>query len=306
MSDNHVLPFQIDKTNFRGRLVRLGSAIDEILSLHQYPETIAKILGEAIGLTACLSATLKFDGVLSLQASGDGILKVLVADVTSDGHLRGYAQFDEEKVAKISESASFADILGTGYLALTLDQGENMQRYQGMVEIVGSTLTDCIQHYFKQSEQLETGFKVSCLYDETSKAWRAGTLMLQKMPEEGGKSESLGNTDEDAWRRVMVLMSSTTDHELTSFDLTSEELLFRLFHEDGVRVHEERPLSRQCRCSKERIVTVLKSLPVEDLDSLEKDGMVEVKCQFCSSEYRFTMDEIAEIRAEKITQKESQ
>lgn len=297
MSENHVLPFQIDQTNFRGRFVRLGSTLDDILSLHQYHPVIAKLLGEAISLTACLSATLKFDGVLSLQARGEGILKILVVDVTSDGHIRGYAQYDEDAMAAVTETLSYKELLGTGYLALTIDQGPQMQRYQGMVELVGTNLSEALQHYFKQSEQLETAFKISCSFNEENQKWHAGAIMLQKMPEEGGKQQNLGNADEDSWRRAMVLLSSATDEELTSPILSSKDLLFRLFHEDGVRASEELELIRQCRCSKERIVAVIQSLPDDDLTEIIKDDSVEVKCQFCSTEYKFSLEEINEIRA---------
>ena len=168
--DDLVQPFQIDSSGLRGRLVRLGPALDEILTRHAYPEPVAMMLGEAIALAAALAGALKYEGVFTLQTKGDGPIGMLVADVTSAGALRGYAQYDAGKLAKAIATSpggatgigdSVPRLLGAGHLAFTVDQGEHTDRYQGIVELQGSTLAECAHHYFRQSEQVEAGLKVA-------------------------------------------------------------------------------------------------------------------------------------------------
>ncbi|MGH7114131.1 MAG: Hsp33 family molecular chaperone HslO, partial [Stellaceae bacterium] len=179
--DDLVQPFQIEPFALRGRLVRLGPAIDRILSQHAYPEPVAAMLGEAITLAVLLAGALKYDGIFTLQTKGDGPIRLMVADVSTEGALRGYAQYDEEKLAAAAGTAASARrLLGSGYIAFTVDQGEAADRYQGIVELSGSTLADCAQHYFRQSEQLQAGIKLAVGRSGPGGAWRAGGLMLQR------------------------------------------------------------------------------------------------------------------------------
>ena len=295
--DDLVQPFQIDPFRLRGRLVRLGPLLDEILTRHDYPEPVATMLGEAIALAAALAGALKYAGVFTLQTKGDGPIHLLVADVTSEGAVRGYAQYDQEKLAKATAAlpagAGIGDsvprLLGAGHLAFTVDQGEHTERYQGIVELQGATLADCAHHYFRQSEQVQAGLKVAVAKrpDATGRpTWRAGSLMIQRLPTpdlEAARSDAA----EDGWRRAMILMSSSTTGELVDPDLPPEALLFRLFHEDGVRVFGRHDLAARCRCSRERVERVLRMLPPRDLDDMKVDGRVVVTCQFCSAGYEF-------------------
>lgn len=293
LDDDVIQTFQLDTSHLRGRFVRLGGVIDEILSRHAYPEPVARLLGQTITLGVALAGMLKYDGIFTLQAKGDGPVGMLVADVTSAGDLRGYAHFDEDRVAGLAPGVStIPDLLGGGYLAFTVDQGENTERYQGIVELTGSTLTESVNHYFRQSEQLETGMTVTIARD--GDGWRSGALLLQRMPEEGGTLVRASD-DEDDWRRAMVLMSSVTEAELTDPDLPANNLLFRLFHEEGVRVWPPVPVRAGCRCSRERVSTVLRSLPRSEIEELKVDGEVRVTCQFCSNTYGFDEDELARV-----------
>jgi molecular chaperone Hsp33 len=303
VADDLIQPFQIDSSGLRGRLVRLGPALDEILTRHDYPEPVARLLGEAIALAAALAGALKYDGVFTLQTKGDGPIRLLVADVTSAGAVRGYAQYDEEKLAKAVAAApggaagvgdSVPRLLGAGHLAFTVDQGEHTDRYQGIVELQGATLAECAHHYFRQSEQVEAGLKVAVarLPDGAGTVrWRAGCLMIQRLPPEGDPVKR--DAAEDGWRRAVILMSSSTSRELVDPDLTPQALLFRLFHEDGVRAYRQHELAARCRCSRERVETVLRMMPADELATMKIEGHILVTCQFCSAVYDFDDDEVA-------------
>lgn len=294
LRDDLVQPFQIDPFRLRGRLVRLGPLLDEILTRHAYPEPVAVMLGEAIALAVALAGALKYDGVFTLQTKGDGPIRLLVADVTTAGAVRGYAQFDEAKLAKAMAAGEVANsvprLLGAGYLAFTVDQGEHAERYQGIVELQGASLAECTHHYFRQSEQVEAGLKVAVARVADAgggkPSWRGGSLMIQRLPP-GGQAAAQ-EAAEDGWRRAMILMSSCTAQELVDPALTPETLLLRLFHEDGVRVYRRHALTARCRCSRERVERVLRMLPADELGALTtEDGDVVVTCEFCSTRYRF-------------------
>jgi len=292
--DDLVLPFQIEASRLRGRMVKLGPALDEILTRHAYPEPVARFLAETMTLAMLLSSMLKYDGIFTLQTKGDGPISLMVADITSVGDIRAYAQFDEAALAKAADDVAIAPapaLLGKGYIAFTVDQGANTERYQGIVELYGKTLADCVQHYFRQSEQIDTGLTVSVdqetLPDGSKGAWRAGGIMVQRLPQDPTE-HVLGSGDEDAWRRAMVLMASATGDELLDPGLAASDLLFRLFHEDGVRVWQPKGLRFGCRCSRERVSDMLSSLPRDEVQDLKiDDGRVEVVCQFCSTAYHF-------------------
>ncbi len=297
--DDLVQPFRIDPFALRGRLVRLGPAIDRILSQHAYPEPVAAMLGEAITLAVVLAGALKYDGVFTLQTKGDGPIRLMVADVSTDGAVRGYAQYDQQKLDAATEAAgsvgrSVPRLLGGGYIAFTVDQGEDTDRYQGIVELAGATLADCAQHYFRQSEQIQAGIKLAVGQTGPDGAWRAGGLMLQRVPPEGGYGV-IADDVEDGWRRAMVLMSSATSDELVDPALSPHRLLFRLFHEDGVRVFATHPLAARCRCSRERIETILRAFPADELDDMQKERVTTVTCEFCSRRYTFDADEIGRL-----------
>jgi molecular chaperone Hsp33 len=297
--DDLVQPFRIDPFALRGRLVRLGPTVDQILSQHAYPEPVAAILGEAITLAVLLAGALKYDGVFTLQTKGDGPIRLMVADVSTDGAVRGYAQYDQAKLEAAvddttSASLSVPRLLGTGYIAFTVDQGEETDRYQGIVELSGEILADCAQHYFRQSEQIQAGIKLAVARAGPDRSWRAGGLMLQRVPPEGGYGV-IADDVEDGWRRAMVLMSSATAGELVDPDLTPHRLLFRLFHEDGVRVYDTHPLEARCRCSRERIETILRAFPVDEIDDMAKERVTTVTCEFCSRRYTFDADEISRL-----------
>ena len=299
--DDLVQPFRIDPFALRGRLVRLGPTIDRILSQHAYPEPVAAMLGEAITLAVVLAGALKYDGIFTLQTKGDGPIRLMVADVSTAGAVRGYAQYDAAKLeAALSGveagAPSVPGLVGSGYIAFTVDQGEDTDRYQGIVELAGSTLAECAQHYFRQSEQIQAGIKLSVGRAGRGGTWRGGGLMLQRVPPEGGFGV-IADDVEDGWRQAMVLMSSATAEELVDPDLPPHGLLFRLFHEQGVRVYETHPLEARCRCSRERIEGILRLFPTAELEDMQKDGVTTVTCQFCNQSYLFDEADLDRIKA---------
>ena len=290
-SDSDIIqPFQIEGQEVRGRLVRLGDVADEILTRHDYPEAVARQLAEMMALASVLAAALKYEGIFTLQAKGDGPLNLMVVDLTSAGAMRGYAQFDAAAVAALApEQQNLPRLMGTGYLAFTVDQGEYTDRYQGIVELTGGSLGESIHHYFRQSEQMQAGFKLAAA--KIDGKWRSGALMLQRLPvAEGG--EIAGDIAEDAWRRVFALMASCTDQELIDIELPVETLLYRLFHEDGVRVFTRQGVEAKCRCSRERVDTVLRSLGTAELEDMWVDGRITVTCEFCNTGYIFTPEQL--------------
>jgi molecular chaperone Hsp33 len=286
---DYIRPFQIEALGIRGRAVRLNGVVDEIIRKHAYPEAVARALSEMLTLGAALAAALKYEGVFTLQTKTEGPVRLMVVDVTSAGGMRGYAQFDRDAVLALPTDASLLRLLGGGYLAFTVDQGEDTDRYQGIVELIGADLVECVQHYFRQSEQLLAGFKLATVHEDG--AWRSGTIMLQRLPSE--ESAVAVEAADEAWRRACTLLASCTSRELLDGDLPIDDLLYRLFHEDGVRVFAGHAPRAQCRCSRARVESVLKSLPQDELAEMQIDGKLEVTCEFCNNTYRFTPAELA-------------
>ena len=291
-ADDRILPFQIEAQGLRGRLVRLGPLADEILHRHDYPPLVARMLAEMLALAALLAGALKYDGIFTLQTSGNGPIRLMVADITSAGAMRGYAQFDAARLPADGE-ASVPKLLGAGHLAFTVDQGDFTDRYQGIVELDGATLADCVHHYFRQSEQLQCALRLAV--SETGGHWRAGALMLQRMPPPEASREA--EAAEDGWRRALAFMASVRNSELTDAGLAPDALLYRLFHEDGVRVFRDQKIHEGCRCSRERVERVLRAMPADELSAMREDGEAVVTCEFCNRKYRFDRDSLASFAA---------
>ena len=274
--------FQLDGLDVRGRFVRLGPALAQVLDAHNYPDQVADMLAETLTLGAVLASALKYDGLFTLQVQSDGPISLLVADLTSDGALRGYARFDAEKVAHAATQtgARVPRLLGAGHLAFTVDQGADMERYQGITALEGSTLAVCAQTYFRTSEQLETAIYMAT--DIKSPA-RSGAVMVQRMPSHLVTDE---DEAEDGWRRAVALMASLSPEEALDPELASDDLLFRLYHEDGVRAYPPQALEHRCRCSQDKVSTTLKSFPRAEI--VGDDGHAQVVCEFCKASYDFS------------------
>ncbi|RYF91598.1 MAG: Hsp33 family molecular chaperone [Caulobacteraceae bacterium] len=286
LPDDLVATFQIEGWPVRGRITRLGASIHEVLTRHDYPEPVANLLGEACALAALVGSSLKFEGRLIVQAQGDGPVSYVVCDYDTSGAFRGYCRFDAERVAEASKGfirPGARTLLGDGLFIMTVDQGEDMERYQGITQIEGETLALCAEQYFAQSEQTPTRIRLAVGQVDTGEGptWRAGGLMIQNI----ASDDARGST-EDVWTRAEALFQTTGEDELVDPTLPSETLLWRLFNEDGVRVFEPRPLKAFCRCSEARIVTVIDSFtPEEKAEMVEDDGKIRVTCEYCSRVY---------------------
>lgn len=306
-ADDVVLPFQIDPFATRGRVVRLGAVVDTIIKRHNYPPLVARTLAEMIAMAVALAATLKYDGVFTLQTKGDGPVRLMLADVTSDGAVRAYAQYDGDKLADLGDSPSVPKLFGAGYLAFTVDQGEHTERYQGIVELTGATLAECAHHYFRQSEQFKAGLKVAAALQTGAggePTWRAGAIMVQSLPPEGAQGSAEGRDlarppnesqeeAEDGWRRALILMGSATSAELVDPGLPPWKLVDRLFLAEGVKIFRPHDLRHACRCSRERVETVLRAFPQAEIETLKVDGALVVTCEFCNTKHLFDEADVA-------------
>jgi len=307
--DDAVLPFEVDALDLRGRLTRLGSALDDVLAKHDYPAPVAKLLGEAIVLATLLGSSLKFDGRFILQTQTDGPVSFLIVDFQAPDRLRAYARYD---AARLKEGLDSGALLGKGHLAMTIDQGPDMSRYQGLVALDGGTLEDAAHEYFLRSEQIPTRVRLAVGEEwrggegeRPRHRWRAGGMLLQFLPKapERARQADLHPGDapegivthavaeDDAWVEGQSLIGTVEDIELIDPDLSGERLLYRLFHERGVRVFAPLPLRAQCSCSREAVSSMLKSFAPDDRAAMVQDGKVVVTCEFCSSVYQFTPHE---------------
>lgn len=324
VDDDIVLPFQTVASSMNGRVVRLGPAVDEILSHHDYPPLVSEALGQALALTALLGTALKFDGKLTLQTQTDGPLRFLVVNFETPGKLRAYANYDADAVRALEAGTGpdlHSALMGRGHLAMTIDAGPDMDRHQGIVALDGDGLTGAAMTYFRQSEQLPTFLRLAVarhyvgegtaapkLSDTEAKPgwhWRAGGLLVQHLTSEGGHQprEVLSESDEqqlpgeadDDWTRVRLLAETVEDHELLDPMLAPERLVFRLFHEEGVRVAPAQPIETYCQCSRERVAVFLRSFGLDELaDMRDANGDLVVTCEFCTARYTFTDADIVD------------
>lgn len=311
--DDAVQAFRTLASRAQGRIVRLGITADSIIAGHNYPEPVSRILGEALALTAMLGTLLHANGRLILQTKTDGPLHRLVVDFNAPGRMRGLASFSTDGLAAmIAEGRTGqGDLIGSGHLAMTIDPGGSQPRTQGIVALSGNTLTDAALTYFRQSEQIPTFVRLAVARHSVRSAdgtqpawrWRAGGLILQQLPEDAGQSgvkgderdddNLLGDREED-WQRASILASTVEDHELLDPTLHPERLLYRLFHEEGVRATPPVPVVAHCGCSRDRVELLLKGFGADELsDMREPDGGVTVTCEYCSKVYKFAADHVS-------------
>ncbi|WP_339824239.1 Hsp33 family molecular chaperone HslO [uncultured Parasphingorhabdus sp.] len=285
-----ILSFAIPGKNCRGRVVRLGPALDDILAAHDYPSVIRDILSEAVCLTAMLGALLKDENSqLTLQAQTEaGVISLLACDY-KDGALRGYVEFDRERLASQPVEPSLMALFGKGYLAITFDQPEPRGRNQGIVPLEGASLAEAVQNYFLQSEQIPTLIRVAI--DETDGKIVAGGLLVQHLPEgEEGRERLHTKLDHPEWEHVEIMGSSVKAAELTDPALALQEILWRLFSEsDEVRLLSGKSCVKGCRCNEDHIRDVIARFPKEDkADMVDDEGNIGIDCAFCSKKFIIT------------------
>ena len=304
--DDTVLPFQLDRSGIRGRVARLDGTLDQVLAQHNYPPAIEALVAEAATLTALIGQSIKLRWKLSLQVRGKGPARLIATDYygpTEEGEparVRCYASFDAEKITDTDDPFS---LIGEGFFAVMLDQGEGMLPYQGFTPIAGGSLAACAEAYFAQSEQLPTRFQLSFgKSQEPGRAphWRAGGVMLQHMPQTGGVASETGSGEggllthadilsgepAEDWNRANMLLSTVEELELIGPNLSPTDLLVRLFHEEEPRVFEAQPLRFGCSCSADKVRNTLSIYSQKDIAQMIDDmGMVTADCQFCGAHY---------------------
>lgn len=293
-TDDLVTVFQLDEQPVRGRAVHLGLALNTAIG-SRYPEIIARLLGEAMMISAIVARSLKFKGRLVIQCHGTnvGAISLLLADCTTDGAIRGYARWDEAALKEIqldNRNPGAETLLGGGTFSMTIDQGADMDQYQGLAAIEGERLSDCAEHYFAQSEQIPTQIRLACgQVQEPGRepVWRGGGIMIQKIADDELRGETI-----NAWVTAQSLFGTITDAELLDPNLSQNRLLYRLFHEDGVRVVQTAPIKAQCSCSRERLENTLKSFEADALKDMADAGQIKANCEFCDTDYIFDLAEI--------------
>lgn len=302
MQNNHFdncVAFHIDNGAFRGRLVRMNEVINTILNKHKYPLPVSAVLAEAVVLAAMLASNLKYKGLFTLQTQSNGPVSLLVVDVTSEGKIRAYARFDEQRLAH-SQQLRKTDgqiepaphLMGEGHLAFTVDQGPDTELYQGVVDLQGKTMSELALRYFKQSEQIDTWLQLYLKAPEgDSQSWQAAGLMLQKLPEIGGKIQE-GDDLNAQWEEAKVFAESLREGEIFDAELSSAELLHRLFHANNLVISKSIDYSFGCRCSREKLLNTLSGFSPEEIESMVEKNKITAECSFCSEKYSFDKGEV--------------
>ncbi|MCC2646581.1 MAG: Hsp33 protein [Rickettsiaceae bacterium] len=284
LKGDYALPFMLDKVSVNGRLINLSNSVTEIISKHEYPDAVSRILSELLVFVSLLGSNLKSQGIVTAELKANkGLIKLLVADYVFGGSIRGYGNFDLDAI--ITDKTSFKELVEEGYLVITLDLGENFERYQGVVEIKGESLSHSIIEYMESSQQIITAVKVVVAEQKINQKvkWLANGLLIQKLPDTRERK-----IEEDDWSRLAMYVETISDEEMTLLDVSPEDLLHRLFHEEGVWAFEPIKIEHKCRCSRERMQNIVSSLPEEEKDSLIKEkGFIEISCQFCNQKEVF-------------------
>ncbi len=289
---DEAIGFTIPGRSARGRIVRLGPLLEEVLSAHDYPAPVARILSEALTMTALLGAMLKdAGGQLTMQAQTEaGIVDLLVCDYRG-GELRGYVRFDSDRLAGVSSVPTLQALFGKGYLAITFDQAVTGERYQGIVPLEGASLADAAQSFFAQSEQIPSLVRIAV--DDTGHI--AGGILVQHLPEgEEGRERLHTRLDHPEWEHVRILAETVKANELHDQELPLETLLWRLFHEEEeIRVLSTIPLSKGCRCNFEHIRSVISRFPPDErIEMVDQDGFISVDCEFCSRLFPISLTDL--------------
>jgi molecular chaperone Hsp33 len=302
MTDDQISAVQIGKGEVRGRVLRLGASLNEVLGGDRYPDAVAILLGEAVMISALVASSLKFDGRFLVQAHGtnEGAVSLLAAECTTDGNMRAYARFDEGSLERIlaenpksgGRGPDAKALTGGGSFAMTIDPGSGKDRYQGISAIEGATLAACAEHFFKQSEQVPTRIKLAIgqlQLPGKKQEWRGGGIMVQRVAADAARGDVTA-----AWDMSKALMGTLKDEELLDPDLSSEHLLYRLFHEQGVRLDTPMDVRAQCSCSRERLLASIKTFELAQREEMFQDGKITANCEFCATDYVFTPDDVVD------------
>ncbi|MDD4555918.1 MAG: Hsp33 family molecular chaperone HslO [Alphaproteobacteria bacterium] len=291
--------FHLDNGAFLGRFVRLDKTINTILEKHQYPTQVASVVAEFTSLAVLLSSSMKYDGLFTLQTKTDGPISMVVVDVTSEGKVRAYAKYDMDRIERAKELRKTTDeieaspyLIGGGYLAFTIDQGDKAKLYQGVVDVQGKTLSEIALRYFKQSEQIDTHLKLFLqMPTAENPKWQSAGLMLQKIPQKGGKIEEIENFEE-VWNESKIYLESLKESEVFDSSLSSENVINRLYHANKLVISGAKNYNFACRCSRDKLLNTLSGFDQKNIDEMAEHGKITATCSFCSEQYVFDKGEL--------------
>lgn len=283
-----VLPFHLQNSSIRGRLVRLDEAMWNIIHYHNYPDLVNDYLSQMTALSLAIINCFKFNGVFTLQISGDGPIRLLVVNVNAQGHMRACARFNEDRIQNLSNDnkKNIHHVFGQATMMFSIEPEDGEKDYQGIVELSGSSLAECTNHFFRQSEQLETGIVVASSHNKENLACAA--LMIQRLPLDQNVNHEEREREDDRWIHALSVTGSVTKKELLDRQLSNEDLLHRLFWEEGAIVSNGKFYVAQCHCSQDRIFDMLSTFSAEDRQDMVMDEKITVTCEFCSRSYAFT------------------
>lgn len=295
MKDDQIAAVQIGDGEVRGRVLRLGASLDQTLGGVRYPDAVAMLLGEAVMISALVASSLKFEGRFLVQAHGtnEGAVSMLAAECSTDGNMRAYARYDAPSLERILAADKHPDaktLTGGGSFAMTIEPGSGKDRYQGISAIEGATLAACAEHFFKQSEQVPTRIKLAVgrlQLPGEAQHWRGGGIMVQRVAADAARGDAA-----EAWDMSKALMGTLKDEELLDPDLGSERLLYRLFHEQGVRMDIPTDVRAQCSCSRARLLASIKTFEMAQRQDMFEDGKITASCEFCATDYVFTPEDV--------------
>ena len=284
---NHIIPFQLGKNQVRGSIVRLETTVSEIIKRHNYPSNIESLLADTLTITACLGSRMKHEGIFTIQAKGSSEVHTLFSDITNNGFLRGYVGLEDGFSKK---DLNLNALMGSGHISFTLDQGKYSKRYQGIVALEEKSISKSAELYFNNSEQLETRFSNFNYYSiykkNREKLMSSGLIMLQKMPI---KDDIETEENEQIWENSLNFLSTLQKEEFLSVNLSSKDILFRLFNEVDVTTYDEIIIKDQCRCSQAKVEFAIKNLSKKELiDISDENGNIKVVCEFCKTERIFS------------------
>ena len=284
---NHIIPFQLGKNQVRGSIVRLETSASEIIKRHNYPSNIESLLADTLTITACLGSRMKHEGNFTIQAKGSSEVHTLFSDITNDGSLRGFVCLEDGFSKK---DLNLNALMGSGHISFTLDQGKYSKRYQGIVALEEKSISKSAELYFNNSEQLETRFSNFNYYSihkkNREKFMSSGLIMLQKMPI---KDDIETEENEQIWENSLNFLSTLQKEEFLSVNLSSQDILFRLFNEVDVTTYDEIIIKDQCRCSQAKVEFAIKNLSKKELiDISDENGNIKVVCEFCKTERIFS------------------
>lgn len=299
LHNDHSLPFTLEGRDITGRLLRLSRTVDTIISQHDYPNKVNHLLGQALTLATLLGNFMKYEGILTLQMKGEAALKTLVVDYATSGDgeatLRGYAAYDDDLIENLPENYRLEEVFGEGYMMITIDQGKYMERYQGIVELKGNSLSDAAEEYFTTSEQVKTRVILECEKSDQN-IWHAAAMMIQHVAKntvDQQSDDAKGKDDQDDnWQNAYVMMKSLKTSELLDEELSLQDLLMRLYHETGVRVFSSIKLINGCRCSEQKLRTIISQFSTEELHDIAEEGIITMTCEFCKTDHKFEVNKL--------------